>query len=73
MKLETQNGMTLVSDNDLKSIHTLRRLFKNHRDTVAVIYNFQKENKDVVNLMSKMWRISDEILAEMKKMGEIDA
>lgn len=71
MELKTKDGMRVVSDVEWESIEKLRILFKRHRDTVAVIFQFSKEGKPVTNLMSKMWRIADDIMDEMRKFGGV--
>lgn len=72
MDLKTKDGLTLVSEDDFKSLLEMKSLFKKHRDTVATIFKLSKEKSpaELANLMSKLWRISDEIMDEMRKLGE---
>ncbi len=70
MELQTKDGMTLVSVDDLEHLRSLKHLFKNFRDTVAFAHIQSKEGKPIVNLTSKMWRISDKILDKLKKLDK---
>jgi hypothetical protein len=71
VNLIDRNGMTLISQKDIDHLHNLKHLFKIYRDTVAIVFKFSQENRPVTNLMSKLWRISDEIMAEMRCIGEV--
>jgi hypothetical protein len=72
MKLTDRNGMTLVSESDLQRLHNLKTLFKQHRDTVATAFKFSKDNRPITNLLSKLWRISDDIMEEIRHIGEVE-
>jgi hypothetical protein len=68
MNLKTQNGMTLINDEDLKCLHNMKCLFHRFRDTNAIMFQYMKNGKPIDNLSSKLWRISDEIMIEMKRL-----
>jgi len=69
MELKTKDGMILMAQTDLDRLHAIRNLFKQYRNTVAVMVKFSQEQKPITNLMSKMWRISDELIIEISKIG----
>lgn len=71
LELKTQTGMSIVSTDDIEHLKKLKTHFKRFRDTNAVVFQYIKENRPVDNLISKLWRISDEIMDEMRRIGEV--
>jgi hypothetical protein len=72
MKLVDKNGMALVSEDDLRHLQALRVLFKRHRDAVVIMFKLSKENRPITNMLSKLWRISDDILDELRQIKEVE-
>lgn len=71
MELVDRNGLKLLKETDFEHLQNLKTLFKQQRNTVAIIVQFTNENRPTANLMSKLWRISDKVLEEMKKIEEV--
>lgn len=71
LNLKTQQGMSIVSDQDIAHLKKLHLLFKRFRETNAIVFQYLKEGKPVDALVSKLWRISDEIIGEMRQIGEM--
>lgn len=70
MRLETKDGMILIRQQDLESLHQLKHLVTNFRDTIAFLKRSQKENKPIDNLLSKLWRLAEEIETVIKTLGQ---
>lgn len=71
LELKTQDGMSIVSDEEIRNLKKMQSLFKRFRDTNAIIFQNLKEGRPVDNLISKLWRISDEIMEGMRQIGEV--
>jgi len=71
LELKTQEGMSIVSDEEIQNLKKMQSLFKRFRDTNAIVFQNLKEGRPVDNLISKLWRISDEIMEGMRQIGEV--
>ena len=71
LDIKTETGMSIVSNEDLERLKKMRVLFKRFRDTNVEVFNFLRTGRSPEHLVSKLWRISDEIIGEMKKIGEV--